>query len=133
MKLYSVDLTVTISIILAACSIVAPCLTTIITNIHNCRIRKLELKAQRERENIFYTRGVYEEYLRATGGLLQDKSTSAYAAYGKIYPLALVYFPEYLQDSLVAINACICENRKSDALPEFEKLAKTIHTIQGMP
>lgn len=128
-KTITVDLTVTISIILAACAIIAPVLTTILSNIHDTKIKKIELAAKHAKETFFYKRGVYEEYLKITGNLLHDKSNKAYAEYGKIYPLALIYFPNSLTVQLTDINKLIIKGSKSEALPKFEALTNAIRTI----
>lgn len=61
-----VDLTVTISVIIAICAIISPIITTLLNNHHLYKMRKLDDAAQLRKDSYFYKRGVYEDYLLFT-------------------------------------------------------------------
>lgn len=50
-----VDLTVTISVIIAICAIISPIITTLLNNHHICKMRKLDDAAQLQKDSYFYS------------------------------------------------------------------------------
>ena len=85
-----VDLTVTISVIIAICAIISPIITTLLNNHHICKMRKLDDAAQLQKDSYFYKRGIYEDYLRCTCRCITAASPAALNDYGKAYALALI-------------------------------------------
>lgn len=80
-----VDLTITISVVIAICAIISPIITTLLNNHHLYKMKKLEVKIEAEKSAYFYKRGVYEDYLKHTEQyiIVRDKDTSL--KYGSIY------------------------------------------------
>ena len=124
-----IDLTITISVILAVCAIVSPIATAIINNHYLFKLKKLELQHEDEKASFFYKRGVYEDYLRFTGNIILHQTVANVDDYGKIYPLALIYFPDNLCDSVVELNDSIQCGKLDDALNQLNELAPKIRTI----
>ena len=128
-----VDLTVTISVIIAICAIISPIVTTLLNNHHLYKMRKLDDAAQLRKDSYFYKRGVYEDYLRYTSQCLTNPSASTLNEYGKTYALALIYFPDELQEQLIAINEAINHYMWSNALSDLNRIAPVIRKqIQKM-
>ena len=124
-----IDLTITISVVIAVCAIISPVITTLLNNHHLYRMKKLDLKRESENSSYFYKRGVYEEYLRCAGRCVANATSETMQEYGKIYLLALVYFPEELRDELICINDYINQHDWRDARPALDGLAPKICTI----
>lgn len=128
-----VDLTVTISVIIAICAIISPIITTLLNNHHLYKMRKLDDAAQLRKDSYFYKRGVYEDYLRYTSQCLTNPSASTSNEYGKTYALALIYFPDELQEQLIAINEAISNHMWANALSNLNGIAPVIRKqIQKM-
>lgn len=128
-----VDLTVTISVIIAICAIISPIITTLLNNHHLYKMRKLDDAAQLRKDSYFYKRGVYEDYLRYTSQRLTNPSASTLNEYGKTYTLALIYFPDELQEQLIAINEAISNHMWANALSNLNGIAPVIRKqIQKM-
>mgnify|MGYP004625190803 FL=1 len=123
------DLTITVTAILAIAAIISPIATAIINNRYQMKLKELEHQNQVEKDSFFYKRGVYEEYLSCTGRCIADETRDALKEYGKIYPLALIYFPESLIPELVAINESINNGRTGNARNQLNDLAPKIRTI----
>nr|DAN88709.1 MAG TPA: hypothetical protein [Caudoviricetes sp.] len=121
-----VDLTVTISVIIAICAIISPIITTILINRHLYKIRKLDEAAQLRKETYFYKRGIYEDYLRYTGQCITHATVETLDNYGATYALALIYFPEDLQSKIIDLNNAINHGTKDNALKKLNKLAPLI-------
>ena len=127
-----VDLTVTISVIIAICAIISPIITTLLNNHHLYKMRKLDDAALRK-DSYFYKRGIYEDYLRYTSQCLTNPSTVTLKEYGKTYALALIYFPDELQEQLISINNAINNHMWDNALSNLNEIAPIIRKqIQTM-
>lgn len=123
------NLTVTISAILGVSAVISPIATAIINNRYLLKLKKLEYEHQDEKESFFYKRGVYEDYLRCAGKCVALATKENLQEYGKIYSLALIYFPENLVKDLEALNATIHDSRWDIARSRLNELAPKIRTI----
>ena len=103
------DLTISISVILALCAIVSPIITCIIINIHQTKIRKLELKH--------------------AGRCIYYADADALKDYGEHYYSALMYAPEDLKSDMIEANRLMLNDQWNDASVIIEKLSTKIHTI----
>lgn len=124
-----IDLTITISVVIAVCAIISPVITTLLNNHHVYKMKKLDLKRETEKSSYFYKRGVYEDYLRCAGRCVSNADNKTMQEYGEIYLLALVYFPEDLRSELIHINDLICKFSFKEARPALDNLASKICTI----
>lgn len=124
-----IDLTITISVVIAVCAIISPVITTLLNNHHLYRMKKLDLKQEAEKSSYFYKRGIYEEYLKCAGRCVANANSEAMQEYGKTYPLAIIYFPEDLRPELMRINNLICSYSMQEARAALDELAPKICTI----
>lgn len=124
-----IDLTITISVVIAVCAIISPVITTLLNNHHVYKMKKLDLKRESEKSSYFYKRGVYEEYLKRAGKCVADANHDCMREYGETYLLALVYFPEELRPELIAINDYISKFSWKEARSALDGLAPKICTI----
>ena len=113
----TIDLTISVTAILAISAIISPIATAIINNRHQDKLKELEYKHENEKSSLFYKRGVYEDYLRCVGRVVAFSDNESFKEYGRIYPLALIYFPESLYDQLIDINDDL-QARTSVMLPK---------------
>ncbi len=128
-----VDLTITISVVIAICAIISPIITTLLNNHHLYKMKKLEVKIEAEKSAYFYKRGVYEDYLKHTEQyiIVRDKDTSL--KYGSIYSLALIYFPTNLVDEILILNDEINSYDWETAIKHLNTIAPVIReTLQSM-
>ena len=125
----TIDLTISVTSILAISAIISPIVTAIINNRHQYKLKELEYKHENEKSSLFYKRGVYEDYLRCVGRVVAFSDNESFKEYGRIYPLALIYFPESLYDQLIDINDDLQARRISIASEKLNVLAPKIRTI----
>ena len=105
--MFGLDLTITLTGLLALCAIVSPIITAVINNCHDTKLKKMEFK-QKERENtILYQRKVFENFLSSAGSLLMQNRVEAFMEYGKWYAQTLLYAPEDLKEDLYQLNNLI--------------------------
>lgn len=99
-----IELTFTITAIIALCSTISPILTAIVNNRYLRKIKELELRHEAYKESLFYKREIYEEYLRQASSLIATGAEDARLAYSKVYPLVLAYSPEETHSELIELN-----------------------------
>lgn len=121
-----VDLTITISAVIAICAIISPILTTWINNHYRLKEKKIDAECAKEKEKFFYKRGVYEDYLKWTASCISSATGTSLSEYGQAYALALVYFPNNLCPDLIQIDKLIALHRWQEARDVFNALAPKI-------
>ena len=124
-----VDLTITISAILGASAVISPMLTAIINNKHQRKMKKMEYEHENEKDSLFYKRGIFEDYLKYTGQCIAYATEDGLQEYGKMYSLALIYFPDSLQEELITINSSIRAMKWDIANSQLNALAPKIRAI----
>lgn len=124
-----IDLTVTVSIIIALCAIISPILTAIINNHHQLKLRKLELREKQYENTIVYQRSIFENYLRASGKCITHANPDALREYGEYYLIALMYAPENIKQKMILAHNSMESHAWSDASKCYEELAPVIHTL----
>lgn len=124
-----IDLTITISVVIAFCAIISPIITTILNNRHLYKMKKLDIKLETEKASYFYKRGIYEEYLKLAGKCATNADENNLREYGEIYLLALVYFPDDLHSELMNIHTLLCQFNWREARIALDILAPKICTI----
>lgn len=78
------DLTVTISVIIALCAMISPILVAIINNHHQQKMKQIEIASNHKIHAL-------EEYMSSLEQLLNRPSTNAKMKYGSAFGLALLY------------------------------------------
>lgn len=124
-----IDISITISVIVALCAIVSPILTAIINNCHQTKIKKLELSEERYKNTVVYKREIFENYLKFAGRCIAYSDDSALQEYGKYYLLALMYAPSHLQQEMIETHDLMRTYHWPEATRKFEELTPKIHAI----
>ena len=87
------------------------------------------MKLEKEKVSLFYKRGIYESYLKSVGKCIACWNETSLREYGEIYPLALMYFPENLQPSIISLDELISKQNWNNATTSLNELAPKIRTI----
>ncbi len=122
----NVDLTITVSVILAVCALISPAITALINNSHQRKMKKLELRQASIEKHYTYTREIFENYLKHTNEYLLFPRGSNQTEYLRIYPLALMYFPDDLHADLIKLNSFIEKDDFESAQDIFHDFAPMI-------
>lgn len=125
-----IDLTVTISVIIALCAIVSPVLTAIINNWHQTKIKQLELKQQEYKNTIIHQREFFENYLKHAGRCIYYADSDALKDYGEHYFSALMYAPDDLKADMIEANQLMVKCDWDNASALIEELTAKIRAIQ---
>lgn len=97
----TIDLTITVSVILALSAIISPILTALINNHHQLKIKKLEAKQQEYERTVMYKRNIFENYLRYLNDVSQNPTKESVSGYAQYYPLAFMYLPKDVQKNFL--------------------------------
>ena len=89
-----VDLTVTISVIIALCAILSPIFTAIINNCHDTKLKKLEYEHLEREEERKHERELYEGYIRAAGSCIQYQGKEQKTNFGEHSSLLAYAVPD---------------------------------------
>jgi hypothetical protein len=124
-----IDLTVTVSVIIALCAIISPILTAIINNKFQLKLRKLELQQKHFEDTVMYKRKIFEGYPKYAGKCVSDVEKGALPEYGEYYLLALMYAPSEIQSDMEDVHNLIIHYRWGDAVKILEGLVPRIHAM----
>lgn len=127
------DISITISAIVAFCAIVSPILTAIINNRHHTHMLKIEMDRKHYEETILHRRDVLENYLRCAGNCSTFADNSALAEYGRAYCIALMYAPTDLRDKMVAIHQLMVGRNYEAAANALAVLAPMMYGAPQTP
>lgn len=123
------DLSITISVIVALAAIISPIFTTWLNNRHQSKIKKMELDQQHFEQSIMYKRSVLENYLKTVGKFLAYNSSDNESEYDSAYLLALMYVTPDIYLEMLEIHKLISELKYPEALNKLEKLTPKLHAL----
>ncbi len=117
-----IELTITISVILALAAIISPIFTTIINNRYQLKIRKLEVKQKEYEQSILYERNIFENYLRYLNDVFQNPTKESLSGYAQYYPLASMYLPPNVREKLSAVNHKLGQSAYANIVDEIDEI-----------
>ena len=126
-----VDLSITISVIIAIAAIISPILTARINNRHQFKLRKLELDQQSYEHLVLQEKEIYYAYLSATSKLIHLVDRDNLKNYSEYYPLVLVRVNQELSKDLELIDSLVQGdmNVREQALTTFNSLVPKIKAV----
>lgn len=124
-----IDLTITISVILALCSIFSTIITAIINNRQQIKLKRLELKQKEYENSVLHKRKIYENYLENAGRCIYFADAAALKDYGEHYFTALMIAPDELRSQMIQANDFMMKTDGESACRIIEDIIPAIHTI----
>lgn len=123
------DLSFTITAIIAICALISPIATTLINNYYQKVMKKLEYEEQEKQRRITRKREIFEEYLCAAGACLQHHTPEALLAFGRCSARVLCYVPEELQNEIIMLEKFVLARNSSDGLNLLDSIALKLRPI----
>lgn len=117
-----IDLTLTITAIVALAAIISPICTAIINNRYQLKIKKMEQKQKEYEQTVLYKRNIFENYLRNLNEVFQHLSNESLSGYAQYYPLAYMYLPEEKREKLSHVNHLLGKSLHSDIVDEIDEI-----------
>ena len=125
--MYTVDITVVVSLILGASAIISPIVTTIISNCHATKIYKLNMQEKRYQDTNIRIRTIFETYITATGRYLGSITVQNYSLYSESYFQALLYAANEIRSEMMALHSILTNGNSANATEPLEQLVSKIH------
>lgn len=120
------DITITISVIVALCATISPIFTAIINNRYQLKLKKMELKQQEYERTVMYERKLYENYLKNAGRCIYYSDVAAQKDYGEAYFAALMLVPDEWRKLMISADKAIAKSDMNAAAAILEKLTPMI-------
>lgn len=117
----SVDLTITVSIIIALCAIVSPIIVAIINNRHNIKIRYIDIAND-------YKMKAFEKYLDDVRKLTSSDNENLIYIYNQSFSSAMLYASSNTLQFMFEIDSLI-SSRKIDTI-DSNKIIKLCKLLQ---
>lgn len=108
----SLDLSFTITAIIAVCALVSPIVTTVINNHHQKAMKRLEYEEQEKQRRIERQREIYEGYFQAAGACIQYENPDSLLEFGRHSAQLLYYAPDDLIDEIQQIESLILSHKR---------------------
>lgn len=122
-----VDMTVTISIILAVSAIISPIVTSICSSRLKYRKRKEELESKHKTMILLHKQKVFEEYLLEAGKAIGDRLSGPSKEYYSSYYIALASAPRDIRHKMNYVNESLTSGNYEDAASEIESVSAAIN------
>lgn len=87
------DLSFTITAIIALCALITPLLTTYLNNLHQRKLREIEFHQQEQTEEFLYVRKKMDNYLHTVGQFIGSATTINQAAFEEAHFSILSILP----------------------------------------
>lgn len=96
----NVDLTVTVSVIIALCAIISPIIVAIINNRYQLKLKKIEFARD-------YKIHAFEEYMSSLQRRISNRNSNTVSEYAKAFGNALIYASPSTQSVMLEIDEII--------------------------
>lgn len=122
----SLDLTFSITAIIALSAFFSPILTTLINNHYQLKIKHIEMDQLKLEKTTFYKRGIFENYLKLAGRCIQQPDIESMKLYGETYFLAYTYAPSHIRQQMAIVDRFIAEPNIQKSVESLEQLSPLI-------
>ena len=121
-----IDLTISITVIVAIAAIISPVITTLLSNHYQLKIKKMEIQQKQYEDTVLYRRQVIENYLQALSVVMQTCNRINQENYAKYYSVACLYLPDAIQKEMSEINHLIYGIGTNCSLEQLDRLITDI-------
>lgn len=125
----SLDLSFTITAIIAVCALVSPIVTTVINNHHQKAMKRLEYEEQEKQRRIERQREIYEGYFQAAGACIQYANPDSLLEFGRHSAQLLYYAPDDLIDEIQQIESLILSHNRHLAQDQLNHVISKSRSI----
>lgn len=123
------NLSFTITSIIAICALVSPIATALINNHHQKQIKRLELEYQQKEKIAAHEQDIYEGYVRAAGACIHSKTVESLKNFGEHSSLVAYYVPEEIRRKIIELEKAI---RGEDKIAKIELLSSITLDLRSL-
>lgn len=110
-------------------AIVSPIMVAIMNNIHNTKIRKLELKYKKQTSYFQKQQSVFDNYILYASKQIDTNYQSEHIEYIRYYGEMFMYVPEYHWGELETLHKYIQNKDKKNANQQLIKVTKILGLV----
>lgn len=122
-----IDITITISVIVTLVAIISPIFTSVINNIYQLKLKKLELKQNEYEKITLHKRELFENFLSAFNQVCHLQTYEAISQYSSCYSLVYIYLPQNVRKDLGMINLLISRKHWDEAIKYVDTISIDIY------
>ena len=122
-----IDLTISITTILALVAIISPILTTLINNIFLLILKNMEKKQKHYEQDTLHRREIFENFLSAFNEVCHRRDDTTISRYASSYSLVYIYLPEKVRKDLGLINLYIANCEWEEAIKYVDAISMDIY------
>ncbi len=123
------DLSLTITSIIAICALASPIITTLINNHHQKSIRKMDYVESEKTKQLEQKRDVFENYLQYAGAFVHRFDLESLKDFGMYSARALCYVPEDMLDDMKKLEILILNRDQKEAIILLEQISIRLRPI----
>lgn len=127
MQSFNIDPTISLTVVVGLAAVVSPVLTTLLNNIHQIIMKKLEYKQLEYNRSILHKREIFENFLQALSIVAQNPSKENIELFAKYYPLTYIYVPKPVQKTLAEINLYLQHGYADEIVKYVDLISTDIH------
>lgn len=125
----SFNWSVVISGITLIVAILSPVLVTIMNNLHNTKIRKLELGYEKQLSYYQKQASIFNEFIKFSSKQIESNYQSERIEYMHFYNELFLYTPENYWKDFEELNALIVSRNKHEATQKLSSISKMLGKI----
>lgn len=124
-----IDMSITITSVIAVTAIISPILTAIINNRYLLKMKKLELEQHHFEQTSLHKRQIFENYLKYAGQTSSFSSKISFPEYSNAYLSALMYVTPDLRKEMIEIHEILSSNYPFHATGRLEQLTPKLYDL----
>lgn len=129
MQLDNIDWNTVVPQITLAVAIISPVVVAIVNNAHNSKIRRLELKYEKQTSYFHNQQSIFDNYVLYASKQIEADYQSERTEYMRYYGELFMYVPESYWKELEKLNRYIQEKNKQASMQQLITVTKILGKI----
>lgn len=125
--IFTVDLTITISVILGIAAIISPVLASIINGIIQYKMKKLELREETYKRTVLRKQEVMENFIKSLSACVAHQNDQSLKEFGEYYPIAYMYFPDDVRKTMAEVYHFAIKRDWENVRKYIDALSNDVH------
>ena len=127
--MFELNLSFTITAIIALTSLISPWISNKINNKHQKEMKLLEYEQERYSKTVLYKRQIFENYVAAAGEFITICDSAIYKDFGNAHTLAYLYANDELRLDMEIFHKALVEHNKENSSYYFSKIVPQVNAI----
>lgn len=128
----TLDLSFTVTAIIAVCALLSPIATALINNQHQIRMKRLEYEHTEKMAQEAHEQEIYEGYVRAAGACIQVQTNGTYQEFGSYSSLAMYYVPDDIRSDMLGLEKAMRAGNRSSTVDLLAEITVKLRKLRHM-